>query len=401
MIAKCGANGYERELLQMTELAERILKNYGQNKEWTNFSFDWDTLAKIREDYVSRQEAMLNDAFGFIRNLQNLKKVHSVRYRTKTPDGLVAKLCRQHYDDGKAPDFSTYRTDITDLIGIRALHLFLADGEEINKQIIEGGFQIEEGPVANVSEGDPTEHLQNYVAQVRRKTGYRSVHYLIQLGRETRPCLVELQVRTLQQEFWGEIDHLYHYPYGSENPLLVQLISFLSLFTRASDELGSYVAFLNTNLNNWKRADQEYQAHQAKTTELKAEIEALKESLSQSQQNNETLKEDSILQAKIIKKYEDLAKTQREIPPVPSPVLQGYKPLVSNVVGHLMANSGLNFQNSLKPTDAISFQNYLNPTIATSLNVPTSISGGYLVGVLLNCPICGQSPSLCSCIKLR
>jgi ppGpp synthetase/RelA/SpoT-type nucleotidyltranferase len=44
---------------------------------------------------------------------------------------------------------------------------------------------------------------------------YTSVHYVILANRKTK-ITCEIQVRTLTEELWGEIDHLINYPHKTK-----------------------------------------------------------------------------------------------------------------------------------------------------------------------------------------
>jgi ppGpp synthetase/RelA/SpoT-type nucleotidyltranferase len=68
--------------------------------------------------------------------------VHSVKLRIKDSGKLIAKIIRKQLDHIERPDEQrsaysdctpdTYRSRITDLIGIRALHLYKADWPAIH-----------------------------------------------------------------------------------------------------------------------------------------------------------------------------------------------------------------------------------------------------------------------------
>lgn len=72
---------------------------------------------------------------------------------------------------------------------------------------------------------------------------YRSVHYVIKtnFSRDTHP--IEVQVRTLSEEAWGEIDHSVRYPYFEGDPALELSCALLSRLTGSVDELASLISF--------------------------------------------------------------------------------------------------------------------------------------------------------------
>lgn len=49
---------------------------------------------------------------------------------------------------------------------------------------------------------------------------------------------LEVQVRTLFEEGWGEIDHHILYPYKKQNPMLTEFSELLNRLTGMGDEMG-------------------------------------------------------------------------------------------------------------------------------------------------------------------
>ena len=85
---------------------------------------------------------------------------------------------------------------------------------------------------------------------VPHKSGYRSVHYLIKVESEKTPTIVELQVRTLFEEGWSEIDHLVRYPHGVNHPVLSHQLGLLNRLAGSADEMGSFVTVLQEHLKD-------------------------------------------------------------------------------------------------------------------------------------------------------
>lgn len=75
-----------------------------------------------------------------------------------------------------------------------------------------------------------------------REHGYRSVHYLIQTTSETgEKFFVEMQVRTVFEEAWSEIDHIIRYPYDVDNPILSDYLSIFNRIVGSADEMGTFI----------------------------------------------------------------------------------------------------------------------------------------------------------------
>lgn len=65
---------------------------------------------------------------------------------------------------------------------------------------------------------------------------YRSVHYIIKY----KGVYLEIQVRTLFEESWGEIDHALVYPYYVDDPVMSQYTQLLNRISGLADEMGSF-----------------------------------------------------------------------------------------------------------------------------------------------------------------
>ena len=110
---------------------------------------------------------------------------------------------------------------------------------------------------ANVREGDNTKKFEELGIEVRsRISGYRSVHYLVEFYPTNEKVIAEIQVRTIFEEGYGEIDHRLRYSHD-EIPEILQ--SNLLLFNRivgSADEMASLINNLNKEWiekeNNYK-----------------------------------------------------------------------------------------------------------------------------------------------------
>lgn len=151
-----------------------------------------------------------------------LKKfVHFIKYRLKDPRHLRAKLCKKALEDKKARRKPIIHEEnlfqeITDLAGVRILHLHTDQIAEMNERILaillEGRYTVVEGPVANIWDDEADRYFTKLgFKTVLRETMYTSVHYDIKLNTVTG-VRCELQVRTLAEELWAEVSHTVDYP---------------------------------------------------------------------------------------------------------------------------------------------------------------------------------------------
>jgi ppGpp synthetase/RelA/SpoT-type nucleotidyltranferase len=146
--------------------------------------------------------------------------IHSVKFRLKSPESLSGKLKRKLKDSKKTGEEFGITLDnlfekITDLAGYRILHLHTRQFEELNRRllpILEEAHKITEGPCARTWDEETKAYYESIGIETQtNERMYSSVHYLVQPNSRTSRT-IEIQVRTLADEIWGEIDHKINYP---------------------------------------------------------------------------------------------------------------------------------------------------------------------------------------------
>jgi len=148
------------------------------------------------------------------------KLVHSVKFRLKDPDHLRNKLIRKAEDATARSELFPYSKEnlfakINDLAGYRILHLHTRQMGEINRHLIpllEEAHKVVEGPEAKTWDDETREYFESIgISTTGNPRMYSSVHYTVQPNSRTA-ITIEVQVRTLADEIWGEIDHKINYP---------------------------------------------------------------------------------------------------------------------------------------------------------------------------------------------
>ena len=71
--------------------------------------------------------------------------------------------------------------------------------------------------------------------------GYRALHFVISVQSHKQRYFLEIQLRTLFQEGWSEIDHTIRYPGHTRNPLVQDLLTTLNRLTAHADEVASFL----------------------------------------------------------------------------------------------------------------------------------------------------------------
>lgn len=146
--------------------------------------------------------------------------VHSVRARLKTLEHLDEKI-RRKWQEGEPTDANNVFEKITDLAGARILHLYQDQFPAIHTEILEKVTELKdwyllESPKAYTWDPESQQFFQALKIDVEIKESfYTSVHYLVR-PRKDSPLCCEIQVRTLFEEIWGEVDHALNYPTPSE-----------------------------------------------------------------------------------------------------------------------------------------------------------------------------------------
>ncbi|EBF1559221.1 addiction module component [Salmonella enterica] len=234
------------EITNGTKLNEFLARNNISEAEFNKSNIKWEDLLKIGISHSIRMPYLKETAVLLSSMLQQGNEVHSVRWRIKDPEHLMAKIIRKKIEGAcKYDDISeeNYHSIITDLIGIRVLHLFKRDWQEIHN-LIHSMWKLAEKPVIYIRDGDDSESkvYQDTDCLVKvHKAGYRSVHYIINTRPMKDEIFTEIQVRTIFEEAWSEIDHRVRYPNFSNNQLINYFLMIFNRFAGSADEMGSFV----------------------------------------------------------------------------------------------------------------------------------------------------------------
>ncbi|ELX4199999.1 hypothetical protein ACCH70_004423 [Vibrio vulnificus] len=258
------------------ELESFLERNNISPNDWENCQTDWDVLKAIGLDHSERLEQRKETAELFARVIQRCPKVHSVRWRVKEPEHLMEKIVRKttkgtetYNEEYLGISESNYHEIVTDLVGIRALHLFKDDCFEID-EYLRGVWHSKEDPVYYVRVGDESKIEGELFSVKTHPAGYRSLHYVFESQPMNQKVYTEVQVRTIFEEGWSEIDHKVRYPNFSDNE---QVSYFLKIFNRlagSADEMGSFVKDLVSEL---EASASELKAIKAENAKIKEENE--------------------------------------------------------------------------------------------------------------------------------
>ncbi|MBN2423247.1 hypothetical protein JXB41_08545 [Candidatus Woesearchaeota archaeon] len=151
---------------------------------------------------------------------RNNIRIHSMKKRVKDYSSFLEKVERKRYKDPFL--------QCTDLAGCRIMCLFLSQIEQI-KKIINEEFEVIE-----ISDKKTTKKFDQF--------GYLSLHMLVKSPRkrlnlieysELKDLVCEIQIRTILQEAWAEIEHYLNYKTTKEErneDLLRKIFSLAGMF---------------------------------------------------------------------------------------------------------------------------------------------------------------------------
>lgn len=175
---------------------------------------------------------------------QSLQIVHSVKSRMKDFEHLREKIQRKSStDDPITPENIFDR--VTDIAGVRVLHLCQSQFTQIHsaiKQKLESqDWVLYEQPKAYTWDPESQDFFASHDLKVDIKESlYTSIHYVIK-PREDSPVTCEIQVRTLFEEIWGEIDHMVNYPDPTDSEFCKEQIGVLARLVGAGSLLADSI----------------------------------------------------------------------------------------------------------------------------------------------------------------
>lgn len=155
-----------------------------------------------------------------------------VSSRTKSVSSFKEKIKRKS-KEGKS--YGNPLNEITDIVGIRIITYYLNDIDKISA-MIENEFEI-----------DKKNSIDKSAILGADQFGYKSVHYIISLSPSRRDLTewaefnkfkAEIQVRTILQHAWAEIDHEIRYKKEENIPIEIKrrVYRLMALFELADEE---------------------------------------------------------------------------------------------------------------------------------------------------------------------
>jgi putative GTP pyrophosphokinase len=212
-----------------------------------------DTLEQLVQKYRDHRHEFelfrngIRDFFAIYPPLNdpNLPIIHSIKTRLKSESHLQEKLKRK-WNPSDPITIGNLFERITDLAGVRVLHLYQDQFEEIhnaiNKKVTDGDWTLVETPVANSWDPEAGDFFKKLGLKIDiRETYYTSIHYLIKSPNPNSKITCEVQVRTLFEEIWGEISHTINYPVPTDSKACKEQIKVLAKLVSTGSRLGDSI----------------------------------------------------------------------------------------------------------------------------------------------------------------
>ena len=241
--------------------------NISMNEFYDDYHKRYDLWDKERQE-------LLKDLFG---DVSEKSFINSLRARLKDPYHLLGKIVRKTLknNDYSSINLNNYPFFIDDIMGFRIITLYSEDWYKVHKYLEskltmdDKCFITDKQDLANrysllkdmslfkkieinVRPGDQDIYSKHFKSGVESLFDildgryYRSIHYSVY---NNGHCL-EIQVRSIYDEAWSEIDHNLLYPYFLDNQSLVEFSKILNRIAGCSNELSSYFRTVVKNENH-------------------------------------------------------------------------------------------------------------------------------------------------------
>lgn len=217
-------------------------------------------LREKHKDLLNAYEENLESFELFHKHVRNFfegrslsKHVHSVRHRLKDVDHLLDKIERKNIEDAALPPEKqkgpiTHKnlfSRVTDIAGVRVLHLHISQFGSIHKALMakvdEDEFTLFETPKAYTWDPESGNYFQGLGLQKELKDSfYTSIHYVLRPNSKSL-ATCEVQVRTLLEEVWGEVDHTMNYPSPTQDAHCREQIRVLARLVGAGTHLADSI----------------------------------------------------------------------------------------------------------------------------------------------------------------
>lgn len=224
------------------------------------------------ERLVKIDKQLLSTTFN---DFLSIRCVNSIKSRVKDPYHLLDKLVRKVLKKAEYKDINldNYHLYFDDLLGFRLILLYNEDWYDLHKEILNHYSGDKERfvdknkriyldtstepfiistPEINIRNGDDDGIYKSVIATssgckplIKSGRYYRSIHYSVFY----HGYCFEIQVRSVFDEAWSEVDHNLLYPSNLDNVNFINYSKMINRITGLSNEMSSY--FKNVICNGY------------------------------------------------------------------------------------------------------------------------------------------------------
>ena len=210
------------------------LKCYEDVDSWETLMFLYN--AALKE--INTKIEILNDEFQHVHHYTPIEHIKS---RIKTPESIVKKLKKNGYE----VNVQNMVKHVRDIAGIRIICSFTSDIYLIADMI------TKQGDLKIISLKDYIKHPKD--------SGYQSYHMLVSvpiyLSGGFVDTIVEIQIRTVAQDFWASLEHKIYYKFEGNAP---------DYISRELQECSKIVAKLDERMLSLNNTIQEFSTRTSK-----------------------------------------------------------------------------------------------------------------------------------------
>ncbi|WP_186211324.1 (p)ppGpp synthetase [Burkholderia gladioli] len=170
--------------------------------------------------------------------------IHSFKRRLKGEVSIKDKISKKRLS-GIRVDSGNVFSEITDIYAVRLIHLYPHDIKVVHEVIMDHAknkdWILVEKPKAYTWDPDSVKFLKNLGLRCELKSSfYTSVHYLVKPRRNSQ-VVCEIQVRSLLEEVWGEVDHKIKYKGLTEDERVNEHLAVLARLVSAGSRILSAI----------------------------------------------------------------------------------------------------------------------------------------------------------------
>lgn len=210
------------------------LKCYEDVDSWETLMFLYN--AALKE--INTKIEILNDEFQHVHHYTPIEHIKS---RIKTPESIVKKLKRNGYE----VNVQNMVKHVRDIAGVRIICSFTSDIYLIADML------TKQGDLKIISLKDYIKHPKD--------SGYQSYHMLVSvpiyLSGGFVDTKVEIQIRTVAQDFWASLEHKIYYKFEGKAP---------DYISRELQECSKIVAKLDERMLSLNNTIQEFSTRTSK-----------------------------------------------------------------------------------------------------------------------------------------